>query len=511
MRRERFSEKMFRLLGWGHWFTFFNIILALLLSTYYIATDPLPSTFLGGLYSFVTLFGHIPFLFFIGFVLTIFPISLIFPYPRHIRGMAALIAGIGMFSLIADAMTYNRFGYHLGYGSLQQSLDIIVSSFQRHPVQVPAYVIFFILGILAFELVISNFTWRHLIDLQSKKIGRKISFFFIACFCTSQLLHIWGDATLNFDITKQNNMLPLSYPATAKTLLAKYDLLDKTAYDEEKSKLLLPQPISEADFPKGSNLCKQHEGMQNAHILFVEGIIPELAKEKFSVKARLLVSQSVDETISTSWLGTPMLYEYSQLIATPDKPKWVDGLGLTTIFNNQHGEKQIKLQVTKENINFYWLTPSRLMDLLQQIPQHDRVMMFNVQSEKSTTGFNIRTLYGRGFPSPHHIVSTIDILPTLVDELDCRSEIAYFVGESWLHTRKDHVIGTYFSDTIISGHKDIITSISTQGDVRQLSLRTGRVLTQPPDIRAVLKTAKQLTKLKPKNRQKKAQQIAEPE
>jgi len=53
-------------------------------------------------------------------------------------------------------------------------------------------------------------------------------------------LHIWADAQLKFDVTKQDNVLPLSYPATANSFLAKYNLLDLQQFKQDKADRLHP-------------------------------------------------------------------------------------------------------------------------------------------------------------------------------------------------------------------------------------------------------------------------------
>ena len=69
-----FSSKAAKLLSWGHWFTFVNILLALIVSSLYLFSDPFPTTFSGQLFLLLNWVGHISFLTFICFVLTIFPL-----------------------------------------------------------------------------------------------------------------------------------------------------------------------------------------------------------------------------------------------------------------------------------------------------------------------------------------------------------------------------------------------------------------------------------------------------
>ncbi|MBB1180647.1 DUF3413 domain-containing protein, partial [Pseudomonas sp. FW305-3-2-15-E-TSA4] len=57
----------------------------------------------------------------------------------------------------------------------------------------------------------------------------------------SHSLHIWADAQLKFDVTKQDNVLPLTYPATANTFLARYDLLDLKQLKHDRAERLQRQ------------------------------------------------------------------------------------------------------------------------------------------------------------------------------------------------------------------------------------------------------------------------------
>ena len=45
-----YKDKVSQLISWGHWFSFFNIIAAMLLGTRYIAHSEWPETLLGQLY-----------------------------------------------------------------------------------------------------------------------------------------------------------------------------------------------------------------------------------------------------------------------------------------------------------------------------------------------------------------------------------------------------------------------------------------------------------------------------
>lgn len=221
-------KKVNRLLNWGHWFSFFNILLALLVTAMFWWSEPLPQTVLGWSYLLLNWLGHTAFICFMFFILTIFPLSLIFPYQRHIRGLAAALATLGLVILIFDAYVYSQLGYHIGSASYAQTIDLLrqqVVTNLRNFVLIVALV-----GSLlfAFELLISNFCWKKITRLSQSGLGNPALILFFGSFMLSHLLHIYADAKLQWDITRQDNVLPFSYPATAKSLLARYQLVDLT-------------------------------------------------------------------------------------------------------------------------------------------------------------------------------------------------------------------------------------------------------------------------------------------
>jgi len=102
--------------------------------------------------------------------------------------------------------------------------------------------------ILAQVTVVKGVT-RYIV--HSKKTNKTLIYLIPLCVLFSHIIHIWGDATFNRDITKQSKLLPLAYPATAKSLMAKYGFLDIEAHKTQsllkhrKSKGHLNYPLAE--------------------------------------------------------------------------------------------------------------------------------------------------------------------------------------------------------------------------------------------------------------------------
>ncbi len=236
-------KKVNRLLDWGHWFTFFNIIIALFVTATFWASEPLPQTWLGWIYLGFNWFGHTAFLCFMFFILTIFPLSLIFPYQRHIRGLAAALATLGLVILIFDAYVYSQLGYHIGSASYSQTIDLLRQQVVTNLRNFVLIVI--VVGSIIFllELVISNYCWKRISRLSQSGLGKPALVLFFGSFMLSHLIHIYADANLHWDITRQDNVLPFSYPATAKSLLARYQLVDLTQRAQRQADKLNPDSI----------------------------------------------------------------------------------------------------------------------------------------------------------------------------------------------------------------------------------------------------------------------------
>ena len=120
-----YSKRLLHLISWSHWFTFFNIIAAIVLSTVYLINEASPDTFAGYVYLTTTWLSHMAFLTFITFVLTVFPLTLLVPRTRFIRASASIIFTVVLLLLCLDAFIYNRLGYHINASSTSQIIDLI--------------------------------------------------------------------------------------------------------------------------------------------------------------------------------------------------------------------------------------------------------------------------------------------------------------------------------------------------------------------------------------------------
>ncbi|WP_445427299.1 DUF3413 domain-containing protein [Alishewanella sp. HL-SH05] len=315
-------KKVNRLLNWGHWFSFFNMLLALVITASFWWAEPLPVTFLGWSYLVLTWLGHTAFICFMFFILTIFPLSLIFPYQRHIRGLAAALASIGLVLLIFDAYVYNQLGYHLGSASYDQTIDLlrqqIVTNLRNF------LLIVAVVGsmLFAIELTISNFCWKKITRLGQSGIGKPALMLFFGSFMLSHVLHIYADAKLQWDITRQDNVLPFSYPATAKSLLARYQLVDLTQRAQRQAERL----SLETSLPLTGELRCTLPAQQSTLLLFsqplTESQINFFRQQQFRLHEQHFAPNNAPEALLNVLYGQFMV-EASDTEALKQRPSWL--------------------------------------------------------------------------------------------------------------------------------------------------------------------------------------------
>jgi len=250
-----YGERVSRLVGWGHWFAFFNIIAALLIGTRYISQSPWPETVLGQFYLAVSWVGHFGFLVFALYLLILFPLTFLLPSSRIFRFIAVCFATFGLTVLLIDTQTYQSFNFHL-----TPVVWELIFSEENSAISADLQHLFILLPfIFAVELGLAEWVWRKQRRLSHKHIGRPLAAIFFVSFISSHLIYVWSDASLYTPVTSQRSNFPLSYPMTAKSFMEKHGLLDREEYRrklEEKKKEsidLVSYPLEPLSFNRRPN------------------------------------------------------------------------------------------------------------------------------------------------------------------------------------------------------------------------------------------------------------------
>lgn len=482
-----FASKASQLLSWGHWFAFANIAIVLLISLGYLWADSAPTTWLGRFYMVVTWLSHTSFITFLAFVLTIFPLSLIFPYPRHIRGMAAIIATIGLSWLCLDTFVYYQLGYHINVSSLSEIVSVLLQTFSTKPVVVSIIALFFVICFFSFELIVSNFAWRHLAELKRLKFPHYAAAFLVTCFAMSHSIHIWADANSYFDITKQDNVLPLSYPTTAKSLLAKHNLIDIDQY--KKSTLIdLESKHLEFESPENIALCDVKNTDPVTILVFSDQTrFTEYLKNNAHLKATksFMHPSDYEDSVFNLVYGLPAIYKKG-LVSTQSPPVWSRGKLLSVSGNNPFSYLD---EITSAPIKMIFVDaenpevePSALQVALMLKSEPNSII------NNSAYYTNIAQL--QNIP---HLVQPMDLTSTILAQvLGCTARAASTtLGLDLIKNNSEQGVN-YSQGVFIVFKKDRITLIKSDGSYQHISASEGFIIEQKLDIPFLIQSIKHL-------------------
>ncbi|MCG7533651.1 DUF3413 domain-containing protein [Pseudoalteromonas sp. OOF1S-7] len=480
-----FSSKASQLLSWGHWFTFANIGLVLLITLSYLAADKAPTTTLGWLYMLVTWLSHTSFITFCVFVLSIFPLSLIFPYPRHIRGMAACVATLGITVLSVDAFVYFQLGYHLNIQALPEILSLFWKTISSSPAVNSLIVLAMIAAILGFELIVGNHAWRHLERLKGYAFPKFASTILVTCFASSHIMHIWADANSYFDITMQDNVLPLSYPTTAKTLLARHELLDMQKYNQARSLNVGPNEVSYHP-PASLSSCPAQNAPVNLYIVktLSEQTEASLLQLGWHRSEQLLVPTLTEDFRFNLLYGLPAYYK-QPLMENRTPPVWSSRLSLSV-----SGLPKFDYIGATTNADIRVSYHEQDPVFSEQSPPLMLIVEPNSSDTITTTRFytNIKAFEGYS-----ELFQISDVLTTIMaDHFQCGTLAAASTLGNNIATDTLNEGVNYSRGVLVAYKKDRITLIAQDGSYKQLSAKEGFTLDQKLDVPFLIQSIKRL-------------------
>lgn len=226
-KKQMSRDRVSRLINWGHWFAFFNGLLAMIVGTRYLSSVGYPETWFGWGYLAVSTIGQFSFLAFIAYLICLFPLTLILPYSKILRGLAAVIATLSLCILLYDTIVYADYGMHLSPFAFDLAwADLSALLHGTSYIVTP-------IAILVIELTAANFLWKRIEKIQKLNLGNKVIAFVGVCFVSSHLIHIWADAADITEITRFDDTYPLSYPATARSFMESHGIDGSSQIDDD--------------------------------------------------------------------------------------------------------------------------------------------------------------------------------------------------------------------------------------------------------------------------------------
>ena len=420
-----------------------------------------------------------------GFVILVLPLCYLLPNVKVIKASASLFAAIGLALLALDALIYNRHGVHLSLYSvnvLRNESDSAIATFgwQQWGFLALLFVVW-----LSFQLTISNALWQRLDRIKKINIGMRASLFFLTCFVASHVTHIWADARLYQPVLQQDDMFPLSYPATAKTLMSRYDLIDLQTYRTRKQ-LILDRDIESVSYPNAPVYCAINP--ESSIVLLMKTDNADLTANYQSVglndKNNHINTHTLPENAMLSALyGLPHFYHAALASKAPIL------FDLTSNFNipiMTFQESQVQnpyflayesswqgfkdsVYVNQPKLAVAMVDSSQLAELLtEKLVSHNRVIIADI----SESGDN--KLYSNlDLTEVQNTSIQEDLAPTLLNMMGCDSDPArHSTGQNIFAQKRPWVISTMESNLVIMNASQRI-DIDTNGNYKISDLKTG--------------------------------------
>lgn len=475
-RRQQIAKQV----SWGHWFALANIFLASVISSVYLFSTPISETPLSFVYLLINWLGHTSFITFLGFIVCVLPLCYTLTNMRVLRAVASLVAALGLAVLAFDALLYNKTGFHISFSSA----DLLRSEAQG---QIGAfgwlqwfYLVLLFVVWLMFQLVIANAIYKRIGRFQRLSVGKYLSNAFLLCFVASHGIHVWADANLYTPVLKQDNMFPLSYPATAKTLMARYGLLD-LEQRQQKQELQYNSESKRFDYPPQQVFCSV-DNTKKIVVLALQDSkelneYPQLRSNAY----HLNLMQTPDELYQQLVYGLP-----ENLLLMAKAPPVANELltafdvNTASFVNNANATPEAFDEFAKalneSDSGFYLaiLDTTQLAKIdLATISDSSKLLVI-YQDEQ-----NVSKL-ANNFLSEQVSSSNEDIIPTVLNEFGCLAEAnRYSTGQNLADPERSWMVSTQ-SGNIVLVKYPLLTIVASDGsfEVTDLSKNGEKVLVE---------------------------------
>lgn len=468
-----------KLVTWGHWFALINIAIAIIIASVYVFTSSFPGSLIGNVYLFSNWFSHVGFLTFFGFVIFVLPLCYLLPNARLVKTVSSIIAAIGLALLAFDALLYTKTGLHLSFSSAELIRSEAQTVMQDFGWQQWGYLLMLFVVWFSFQLIIANALWQRIERVQKYRLGIPISGFFVALFVTSHALHVWADANLYQPIVQQDDMFPLSYPATAKTLMSKYNLLDLENYRQRKA-LQFDSRISGLKYPSSPVYCEVNNSkpvillIQTDEATIELDAVPSLKR----YQSHYDLSSTKQSAMLSSLFGLPEIYLSAVQSRVPLLIDLPSKLGIPVSF---YSNMPLKLDAL-QNISTKWeefyqgikadqaslaigfLSAAQISQLIDQDIASTHVVLVSQMSQdrdkvKAVSLFT-------NLPLAAELSSHLDLAPTVLNVMGCQANTdIYSTGQNLLAPRRNWLVGTKGSKVIVMQNQQL-TEVLSNGNYK---------------------------------------------
>jgi membrane-anchored protein YejM (alkaline phosphatase superfamily) len=497
-------QRVTKLVNWGHWFALANIIIAIVIASIFVFSSPMPGTGVGTLFLLANWFGHISFMTFFGFVIFVLPLCYLVSNSRVIKASASVIAAVGLALLAFDALLFNRTGFHISFHAAdllrsEAQSQIAIKNWQQWGFLFLLFIVW-----LGFQLVLANAIYKRVERFTKYKIGIPVTTFFVACFVTSHAVHVWADAKLYQPIIKQDNMFPLSYPATAKTTMSRYGLLDLAAYEERKQLQFNPE-FHSTTYPAQPVYCSVDTSKNLTVVVQTDDVAINDLSTSLSLN-RLdnyySTASSLEGLMTTALFGVPEIYQDALSQKRPVMLALPLGSGMPVSVHSNNPLPMSQLSGyhqpnsnEHDGLHIAFMDGVDIEDYIEKArqSQHDVIVATGYGSANSKG-----VLYSN-LPLRANVASTEDLAPTILHALGCHaSSTFYSTGQSLLSPTRPWLVSTS-GERIVVFHDGKRTDVLSNGSYEITEMTTGKRSNDPLNVDLLSQAIKHLSRFSTQN------------
>ncbi|NMP17865.1 DUF3413 domain-containing protein [Thalassotalea sp. Y01] len=251
--------------SWLNRYLLCNFVLVLLISLRYLSPNPWPQDLLSWL--FLLSYG-VAQLGFLTLLLTacLHLLNKLIGSAIIIRTLAIITVSLGLSLLLADTFVYQQYRFHFNAIVFELLVEggTEIFSFSW---QLWTMIVLIIVAFFAAQWGLSEALWRKFND---KPLALTPYVKYWALFMlVGHGIHTWADAMFKKEITSQARYLPLSYPLTAKSFMAKFGVMNIEA---QKQQALLKQKKvkSSINYPLQPMQCQTPENTPNILLIVLD-------------------------------------------------------------------------------------------------------------------------------------------------------------------------------------------------------------------------------------------------
>jgi membrane-anchored protein YejM (alkaline phosphatase superfamily) len=499
-RRKQINE----LVAWGHWFALANILMALVISSVYLLSSPITGTPISIAYMLLTWIGHISFITFFGFVLLVLPLCYKIKHPRILKVSASVIAAIGLALLAFDALLYNKSGFHISFSSAALVRSETQGQMGAFNWLQWFYLILLVVIWLMFQLVLANAIHKRIKRFMKVHIGAYVTSAFVFCFVASHGIHVWADAKLYSPVLQQDNMLPLSYPATAKTLMSRIGVFDLQDYKQRQDLQFTDKDFA-FDYPPKPIYCSV-DATQKVLFLSLQEQSIAGAPEGLQDNGFHFVSNSLkNDYLMSVVYGLPQGFLPSVSESQPVALALSNAFNLDLSMYNHLTSNQDNAS-KKPFYSSNWQAfsdglSSQSSGLFMATVSYEEFSSVDLQTLSADTkilvvakteGSPYFALYSN-LPITTTMSTTEDIAPTILNELGCNADPKnYTIGQALQAPTRNWAVSTQGQHLIVV-HNGLITEVSKDGSFEIRDYTTNEKVLSEIDTNLLSRSIKHLT------------------